>query len=177
MTQDQVVGTERNRPADVSKSNGETVVRFDAVKFAGLEGKAVYIFANDKLVRAKYVFDSQHTDLNGFIADFRAAEPVLAEAYGKPTGERAMWEDDATQEESIRYLVQDRSRPSDILPSDRLVGLAVSLGQLKLYTQWSRGRTKVLHALTGENHRITHQIEFRSAELETLENEVVRRGK
>jgi hypothetical protein len=36
-------------------------------------------------------------------------------------------------------------------------------------------RTKILHALTGENHHITHQIEYRSSELEAFENDVLHR--
>jgi hypothetical protein len=41
------------------------------------------------------------------------------------------------------------------------VGLAVSLGHLKLVTERAGGRTSVVHALTGADRRITHQIELR----------------
>ena len=86
------------------------------------------------------------------------------------------WADDSTQDEPKSYLDQDRATPANILPSDRLVGFAVSLGHLKLYTQWQAARTKILHALTGENHEITHQIEYRSVELESLENKTRQQG-
>ncbi len=76
------------------------------------------------------------------------------------------------QQESKAYLDQDRAALSEILESDRFVGLAVSLGQLKLYSQWAGGRTKVLHGLTGQEHHITHQIEYLRAEFEALENQI-----
>jgi hypothetical protein len=47
------------------------------------------------------------------------------------------------------------------------------MGYLRLYTQRRSAHTKIVHTLTGENHRITHQIEYRSVELEAFENKVL----
>ncbi len=181
MTKAQVLKAESNPPAEVRESNGETIVRYDSMKLAGLDGatldtSVVYIFAKDKLVRAKYLLEAEHDDLNDFIADYRAIEPLLRSTYGEPTGERAVWEDDSLQEERTSYLDQDRATPESILPSDRNVGLAVSLGHLKLYTEWGQGRTtpirtRVLHVLMGAEGRITHQVEYRSSELGALEDQ------
>jgi hypothetical protein len=181
MTKAQVLAAESNPPGEVRESNGEVVVRYDSIKLAGLDGapldiNLVYIFAKDKLVRAKYLLDTEHNDLNDFIADYHAVEPVLRSTYGEPTGQRVVWEDDSLQEERKSYLDQDRALPENILPSDRNVGLAVSLGHLKLYTDWGDSRTKVLHALTGADGRITHQIEYRSVELGAFEDEVRRQS-
>jgi hypothetical protein len=176
MTVAQVMATESNRPAEVRESSGETIVEYDSIKLAGLEGRAIFIFAKGKLARAKYFFETEHSDENVFIADFRAVEPLLRETYGKPGSERAIWEDDTFQDEPKSYLDQDRASPANILPSDRFVGLSVSAGYLRLYTQWWTGRTKVLHALTGENYQITHQIEYRSLEWESLDKEVRQQG-
>src|SRR5207302_233553 len=126
-----------------------------------------------KLVRAKYVIHPSHADLNDFIADFRAVDPVLRDALGKPSYERTFWENDPFQDEGVNYLEQDRALPLDILPSDKFAGIEVALGYLKLYSQWTQPRTKLVHALTGAEHRITHQIEYRSVELTDLENTVV----
>ncbi len=173
MTQAQVMATEPDRPAEVRQENGEVVVKYQSGNGAELVGRLIYIFANDKLVRAKYVSNAEHSDLNDFIVDFRGIEPVLAEKYGKPANERAVWENDAYQLERLPYLDQDRALASDILPSDPNVGLSISMGYLRLYTQRSSARTKIVHTLTGENHRIVHQIEYRSVELEALENKVL----
>jgi hypothetical protein len=173
MTQTQVMATEPDRPAEVRQENGETVVKYDPVRTAEFAARLLYIFVNDKLVRAKYVSNAEHSELNDFIGDFRAVEPILIEKYGKPATERAVWEDDLYQQERLPYLDQDRARPSDILPSDQHAGLAVSLGNLRLITQRSNAHTKITHALTGADSRIVHQIEYRSVELEALENKVL----
>ena len=148
MTQAQVLATEANKPSGIRASDGEMIERYDSVQMWGLAARAVYIFAKDKLVRAKYLFDAEHVEENDFIVDFKTIEPLLMEKYGKSASSRAFWENDLTQQEPKSYLDQDRAAPSDILPSDRFVGLAVSLGHL------------------------THQIEYLSAALEALENEV-----
>ena len=175
MSQAQVMATEPDRPAEVRQENGEVVVKYESGNGAELVGRLIYIFANDKLVRAKFVSNAEHSDLNDFIVDFRGVEPVLMEKYGKPANERAVWENDAYQLERLPYLDQDRALASDILPSDQNVGLSISLGYLRLYTQRSSAHTRIVHTLTGADHRITHQIEYRSVELEALENKVLHR--
>jgi hypothetical protein len=172
MSQAQVVATESNAPSEVREGSGERIVQYDSVRVGERNARLLYIFAKDKLVRTKYLFDAQHEDLNDFIGDYKAIEPLLIETHGKPASERAIWEDDAFQIERKTYLDQDRATPSSILTSDALVGLSVAAGHLKLYTRWSNDRTKILHGLTGENDRIAHQIEYLSAELEKFEDEV-----
>jgi hypothetical protein len=162
MTQAQVIATERNRPARTSESGGEIMVQYGASKLGAMNGRPIFIFANDKLVRAKFLVEEEHSDKNEFIRDFHEVESLLKDRYGKPKDERAIWEDDATQDETKNYLDQDRATASSILPSDRLVGLAVALGHLRLYTIREGGRTKVLHVLAGADHQITHQIEYRA---------------
>jgi hypothetical protein len=177
MSQAQVEATESGKPLEVRRENGEVVVKYDPARDGDLTGRLIFIFAGDKLVRAKYLSDAEHSDLNDFIVDFRALEPSLMEKYGKPAKERAVWESDLYQQERLPYLDQDRTLPSDILPSDQNAGLAVSLGNLRLITQRGNARTRVIHTLTGENHRIIHQVEYRSIELEALENKVLRPSK
>jgi hypothetical protein len=163
MTRAQVMATEPDRAARISESNGEIVVQYDASKLGTLNGRPIYIFAMDKLVRAKFMVDEEHSDRNEFIRDFHTLESVLRERYGKPKEERAVWADDSTQDETKNYLDQDRATASSILPSDRFVGLAVALGHLRLYTIRECARTKILHVLAGADGRITHQLEYRAA--------------
>jgi hypothetical protein len=174
MTPAQVRASETNRPNRERDGNREILLEYHAIRFGSLGSRLIYIFANNKLVRAKYIFSVEHEDPNKFIADYRTIEPVLIELHGKPTSARAIWEDDATQDEPKSYLDQDRATPASILPSDPLVGLAVSLGHLRLYTEWSNTRTTVLHALSGNHLDIVHQLEYRSVAFEPLENAVRR---
>jgi len=169
MSEVEVRAAEGRPPSSTSTGESAVIQRYDSVSAAGMSAHVVYIFAAGKLVRAKYVFDQDHRELNDFIADFRAVEPVLREWFGKPANERAIWEDDSTQLEPKSYLDQDRATPASILPSDPLVGLAVALGHLRLFTQWQEARTKITHALTGEDSRIVHQVEYKSVELSSLE--------
>jgi hypothetical protein len=166
MTQAQVIATEPDRPVRVSESHGEILVQYNASRLAALNGRPIYIFVKDKLVRAKFLVEEEHSDENEFIRDFHSVEWLLKERYGKPNDERAIWEDDSTQAETKNYLDQDRATASSILPSDRLVGLAVALGHLRLYTIREDGRTKILHVLAGAEHHITHQIEYRAVAVE-----------
>jgi hypothetical protein len=164
MTRAQVMATEANRPVRVRQSGGEIALQYDASKLGSVNGRPIYIFAKDRLVRAKFLVEEEHSDQNEFIRDFHRLEAVLKEKYGKLKDERAIWEDDSTQDETKNYLDQDRATPSSIWPSDRFVGLAVALGHLRLYTLREDGRTRVLHVLAGADHQITHQVEYRPME-------------
>lgn len=164
MTSAQVRATESGAPSDVTEDNGEVLVRYEGMRVGSLEAQIIYFFANDRLVRAKYLFPAEHSDRNDFIRDFRAVQPLLIEQHGRPALDRAIWEDDSTQLEPKSYLDQDRASSANILPSDPNVGLAVSLGHLRLITQWEGTRTRVVHLLAGRDHEITHQIQYRSAE-------------
>lgn len=160
MTAAQVMAIEPAKPSAVLAEKPETIVQYDSSGFAGLTGRLLYIFADDKLVRVKFLFDAEHSDENEFIGDFRTVEPLLLEKYGKPTSDRAIWLDDQTQQEPKSYLDQDRATATGIFPSDGNVGLAVSLGHLKLVTERAGGRTRVIHVLTGAERHIVHQVEL-----------------
>jgi hypothetical protein len=138
-----------------------TPAQAKAAEHAGVS----YTFAKDKLVRVRYTFVAEHTDLNDFIRDFDTIESQLAEKYGPPATDRAIWTDDSTQQEPKSYLDQDRATATGILPSDLYVGLAVSLGHLKMYTEWTAGQTKIRHTLTGADNKVIHQLEFLAAEI------------
>jgi hypothetical protein len=174
MSETQVMATESAKPAEIRQSGGETVVKYEPVA-AELSGRLIYIFVDDKLVRAKYISNAEHAEHNDFIADFHAVEPVLMEKYGKPTAERAVWDSDEGQLERLPYLDQDRALASNILPSDTNTGLSVSLGYLRIYTQRITPRTQIVHALTGGDSHITHQIEYKSIELAALEKAALQR--
>lgn len=173
MSQAQVIATESAKPAEVRQSGGETVVKYEPVS-ADLTGRLIYIFVDDKLVRAKYISNAEHAEQNDFIADFHPVEQLLSQKYGEPTANRAIWENDEGQLERLPYLDQDRALASNILPSDTNSGLSVSLGYLRLYTQRQTPRTQIVHALTGGDSHILHQIEYKSIELQALEKAALR---
>jgi hypothetical protein len=70
MTPSQVMETEANGPVRTSESSGEVVLQYGASKLGALTGTPVYVFAKDKLVRAKFLFEEEHGDQNEFISRF-----------------------------------------------------------------------------------------------------------
>jgi hypothetical protein len=163
MSRAQVQATEASAPSAVVESGGQVILQYEPVKWSGQDARLFYIFSEGKLVRAGYLFQAEHSDPNEFIRDYQSVEPLLTAQYGKAAKEEALWNDPAFQDESIRYLEQDRAAPSQFFPSDRYVGLEIAFGHLRFFTHWDTGRTTVLHALTGEDSKITHQVEYLSA--------------
>jgi hypothetical protein len=164
MTPAEVIVVERHPPEQVPAGNGETALRFAPFEFEGHDAVVLYIFNNSRLVRAKYVFSAEHANLNHFVDDFKHIEQSLLEYHGHPTTTRAIWDNPAYQDESAAYLERDRGTPAEIFTSDRFVGKEILLGHLRLFTEWTSGRTKILHVLNGDGSRIIHQIEYSRTE-------------
>jgi hypothetical protein len=172
MTQSQVRAAEKASPATVRAASGEIFLEYALVTLGPLPGRMVYIFAQNQLVRARFLSAAQHSDHNEFIRDFQVIEAELKERYGKPLHDRTVWSDDSTQDEPKPYLEQDRATATGILPSDRNIGLAVLLGHLKLYTQRTQGPTEIWHTLSADDRQISHQVEYQSVALRSLEKSV-----
>lgn len=156
MDSKQVLAAETTPPTQVSERGGESVVRYAAARLAGLDCRIVYIFAQDKLVRTKYVFQRAHENKNDYLADFTVVDAFLAGALNHAGEERVVWRSDTYKKDPEHY------------------GAAVGEGQLEYSTQWNGKRTIVTHALTGANGVPTHEIEYVSVELEPWEDQVVR---
>jgi hypothetical protein len=169
MTPSQVRAAEKASPAAAHAASGEILLEYAPVTLGPLPGRMIYIFAENQLVRARFLSAAEHSDHNEFIRDFQFIEAELKDRYGKPLQDRAVWTDDSTQDEPKPYLEQDRATATGILPSDRNIGLALLLGHLKLYTQRTQGPTEIWHTLSADDHQITHQVEFQSIALRSLE--------
>jgi hypothetical protein len=156
MNREKVVAAEGASPSQVGEVGSQIVLRYDSIHFAGLDCRVVYIFAKDRLVRTKYVFQQKHNEQNDFLADFALVETFLIGMLDRPTEQRVSWRNDTNKTEPRRY------------------GAAVSLGQLLYATQWKRPRTFITHALTGANGAITHEIEYGSVDLEPWEDQVTK---
>jgi hypothetical protein len=156
MDRSQVVATEGTPPSQIREGGGEIVLRYESARIAGLDCRVVYIFAKDKLVRAKYVFQQVHDGKNDFLADFTMVDAFLMGTLERATEQRVSWRNETYKMEPQHY------------------GLAVSLGQLLYSTQWKGKRTVVTHALTGQNRAITHEVEYVSIDLEPWEDQITK---
>jgi hypothetical protein len=85
MTKAQVLATEPLKPVIRDDEAGLTVVAYKSVTVAGMTGNLVYIFAEDKLVRAKYMFEEEHSNKTDHITDYETLDDTLGEKYGKPS--------------------------------------------------------------------------------------------
>jgi hypothetical protein len=115
MDRSQVVATEATPPSQVREGGGEIVLRYESARIAGLDCRVVYIFAKDKLVRAKYVFQQEHDGKNDFLADFAIVDAFLTGTLDRATEQRVSWRNDTYKMEPQHY------------------GLAVSLGQASVF--------------------------------------------
>ena len=156
MDRAQVMATEGTQPSQIRERGGEIVLRYESARLAGLDCRVVYIFAKDKLVRTKYVFQQEHDQKNDFLADFTMVDAFFMGNMEHPTGQRVSWHNETYKGEPQKY------------------GVAVSLGQLLYSTQWKGVRTVVTHALSGENGAITHEVEYVSVDLEPWEDQITK---
>jgi len=109
---------------------------------AGISCDVAYIFTNDKLSMAKYLFNPTHSNKNDFIKDYQELVNLMTEKYGRPGYNTPEWSD---------FLFKDD--PDDY-------GFAVSLGHLSYIAGWYGQTTEITVALYGENYKISLIIEY-----------------
>ena len=113
----------------------------------------VYIFSKDKLVRTKYMVLSKHTNETDYISDYNTLKEILIKKYGDPKEDEQIWKNDLYKSNSSEW------------------GMAIAVGQLFYYCQWSNKDTSLILYLSGENYEIEFGIEYISVELGELENQ------
>jgi hypothetical protein len=120
-------------------------------KFAGLEALLGYIFVEDKLVRARYMFHQQYSDFNKYIIDHDKLEKALVKKYGNATKERTIWSNDLYTKIPTQW------------------GIALSQGYLTYISYWITNKTEISLTLKGENEKIDFWLDYKSKELGKLE--------
>ncbi|MDY7001091.1 MAG: hypothetical protein SVS15_04835 [Thermodesulfobacteriota bacterium] len=123
------------------------------VKVLGKDFLLLYFFAQNKLVRAVYFLDVEHSNKNDFIYEYEEIKEVLTEKYGRPIKDKTLW---------ANYLYKnDRSH----------WGLAISLGHVHFYSTWKKEDTRITNYLSGENSDIHCFVEYASIKLIHLEEQ------
>lgn len=152
MTVSQVKATEQGKPkADFPTGKRTVVVYVDSVK--GLSCDVVYIFVSDKLVRAKYLVTTEHSNKTEYLSDFDKLSDSLKEKYGKPESEDTFWSNKLYKDDPSEW------------------GMAVAVGHLVKYTHWELPKTTLVLSITGDNYEITLAVEYASTEFKSLENQ------
>jgi hypothetical protein len=122
--------------------NGLRVLAYRG-ELAGISCYISYIFADNELVRGRYVFDQGYSDdnQNQYITDFEAIRSLLGGQLGEP-------------EEEIEWR-------SDLLRGDPSQwGMAVKAGHLSMTYTWDTKHTKVTAALTGGDMTISTTVDY-----------------
>jgi hypothetical protein len=139
MPRSEVVLTEADDPA----SEDESAIIYSR-NVAGMNAIIGYLFEDDRLVKAKYMFRQQHSDFNQYITDYKNLKAALEKKYGKAHKQRDIWSNDLYTN----------------IPAEW--GKAVSLGYLTYLSYWSIKKTEITLMLGGENEKIDLWLEYKS---------------
>lgn len=153
MSIEEVKKTESTEPMN-EESNGAKKILVYEGKVASLNCFYGYIFVNDTLVRAKYMFQEKHSNNNDYITDYENINEILEKKYGKPDEDKTLWLNDLYKNDFQHY------------------GMAISIGHLMYYKQWNLDSTKIISMLSGENYQIEHGVEYSSVKFEGREKAV-----
>jgi len=147
----QVKATESNNPVVHEKCEKSSTVVFYEDTIAGLQSLVVYIFAYDKLVRAKYMITEEHTNKTEYLSDYENLSSKVSEKYGKPAGEHTFWHNDLYKNDHSKW------------------GLAISIGHLSKFTRWKTSNTNIDLSLCGDKSKVELGIEYSGRQLQSLE--------
>ncbi len=121
-----------------------------ASRVAGRPCTVAFIFSDNKLVMAKYVIKTDHTNRNDYIDDYKDVVNLLTSKYGKPVYDSKTWKNDLYKGDYDHY------------------GMAVCIGHLTYDAGWSNPSTELITALHGENYKIEHMIQYSSKKYESM---------
>ena len=140
--------------AELLSENSELLIY--RTQLAEFEAMVAYIFADNQLVRAKYVILEEHSNKNDFIRDYEVIQGILEKKYQIPLKNERIWRNDLYKDNYSDW------------------GFAVSLGHFLLYSSWETDQTGITLILSGDNYEIETVIEYRSTLLGSLERELLK---
>jgi len=120
-------------------------------KIAGMDALMGYVFVDDKLIKAKYMFQQPHSDSNAYITDYNNLKKALEKKYGKAKAERVVWSNDLYTKITAEW------------------GKALELGYVTFISYWETKNAGISLSLKGENYKIDLWLEYKSKALANLE--------
>jgi len=154
-TPKQVMATEKGKPQTTKLDGNRTLLRYKN-KLAGLNMTVAYIFASNKLVRAKYLLSDTHSNNNLYLRDYDTLLNVLTEKYGEPSANDRSWNNDLYKDDIENW------------------GMAVAVGHMLQFASWENELTTISEMIQGDNFRITLGVEYSSKKYEKVENDAVK---
>lgn len=140
MTQNQVLRLEGN-PVVKEKSDGLDVMRYkENVK--EMDCWVEYIFKEDKLSKAKYIFLVDHEYKSLYFGDYKKVKEFLTEIHEQSPLTNVNWMNPTHKEDYSKW------------------GLAVSLGHLEYSAIWNLPETEIVLRLFGKNNKVNLIVDY-----------------
>lgn len=142
--------------SDVKKSEKGVIVKDDNIlaynaNIAGIDSIIAYIFIENKLVRAKYIFVKNYEDKNNYISNFQTLKKIITNKYNTPIDDESYWNNDMYKSNHDDW------------------GTAIALGHHGYYSSWKSNATDIKLTLSGSNYKFHFTAEYTSLELANLE--------
>ena len=114
---------------------------------ANLDVYAAYQFVGNKLARAVYLFNENHSNENQYLDDYYSVESILTAKYGAPdVADEMDWNNDLYKGDTSNY------------------GMAIAVGDLSMFSQWNTPSEKISEEIYGDNYDVVHRIVYLSNE-------------
>jgi hypothetical protein len=126
----------------LEKSYGLEIVRYQK-KVLDLKCSIEFMFAGNRLIKAKYIFLEQHKHKSQYIGDYKKIKDWLTEIHGMPKGSNVTWRNDLYKEDYSNW------------------GLAVSLGHLEYSSLWKNQEIEIFLTLSGDNNKLSLKAEYK----------------
>lgn len=134
MNKAQVVRIEGS-PNHHERSGGLDIIQYPQ-KILNMDCMIGYVFAHNRLTKAKYSFLANYEDKNQYIHSYEKIRDILIQKYGKPEAEKALWQDKQYQDDRSNW------------------GLALSQGHFEVSSHWKDSETEIQLRVYGGRNRI-----------------------
>lgn len=148
MTKEQVLRIE-GQPVHLENSKGLDIIQYPQ-RILNMECLVGYVFAENRLAKAKYSFLGKQGDKNQYVLEYQNIKNILISKYGRPLSEKALWHDPLYKGDDSNW------------------GLAISQGHLELNSRWKDNETEILLRLSGGNNRLSLVVEYSGLEYKEL---------
>ena len=140
MSLSQVKSSEQIKP--IEESSEYLVYEITLAQF---DTYLVYFFTDNNLIRARYVINENHINVNDYISDYNILSGFLQKKYGEPIEEEEKWNSEST-------FKNDKS----------FWGHSIRQGDLVLYKTYTSQNTDIGIWLGSEDYEVLHIIEYSS---------------
>lgn len=156
MTKEQVLRIE-GEPDRLENSEGLDIIQYPQ-RILNMECLVGYVFAENRLAKAKYSFLGKQGDKNQYVLEYQNIKNILIRKYGRPLSEKALWSDPLYKGDDSNW------------------GLAISQGHLELNSRWRDNETEILLCLSGGKNRLSLIVEYSGLEYEELAQKAQKRS-